>query len=98
MFEAAVEAGAENVISDATGHEVITAPESFSSVRDALADRFGDPQEARLTWKPNSTVNIEEDAADSLLKLLDALEDSDDVQQVSANFEIDDDVIDRLTG
>jgi transcriptional/translational regulatory protein YebC/TACO1 len=98
MFEAGVECGAANVISDDNSHEVITDPDDFSSVRDALAERFGDPQEALLTWKPQSTINVEEESADGLLKLLDALEDNDDVQRVSANFEIADDVLDRLTG
>ncbi len=98
MFEAAVECGAANVNSDGTGHEVVTAPDEFSSVRDALTERFGDPQEAGLIWKPQSTVNLDEEAAESLLKLLDVLEDNDDVQRISANFEIADDVIERLTG
>ena len=98
MFEAAVDCGAENVVSDESGHEVITATEEFSRVRDGLTTRFGDPQEAGLTWKPQSTVNVDEEAAESLLKLLDVLEDNDDVQRVSANFEIADDVIERLTG
>ncbi|MDH3793185.1 MAG: YebC/PmpR family DNA-binding transcriptional regulator, partial [Rhodospirillales bacterium] len=71
--------------------------DDFSTVRDALAERFGDPREARLTWKPQSAVTIDEDAAGSLLKLLDTLDDNDDVQQVSANFEIADDVLERLT-
>ena len=98
MFEAAVESGADNVVSEDSGHEVITAPEAFSQVRDALTERFGDPQESGLTWKPQSTVSVEEDTADSVLKLLDVLEDNDDVQRVSANFEIADDVLERLTG
>jgi len=98
MFEAGVESGATNVISDDNGHEVITDPDDLSSVRDALAERFGDPREALLTWKPQSTVALEEESADGLLKLLDTLEDNDDVQRISANFEIADDVLDRLTG
>ncbi len=97
MFDAAAEAGAENVESTAEGHEIVCTPDDFSAVRDALAERFGDPREARLTWKPQSAVTIDEDAAGSLLKLLDTLDDNDDVQQVSANFEIADDVLERLT-
>ena len=98
MFEAAVEAGADNVESNDDGHVVTCAPDDFSTVRDALAERFGDPREARLSWKPQSTIAVDEDAADTLLKLLDVLDDNDDVQQVSANFEIADEVIERLTG
>ena len=97
MFDAAVEAGAENVESTAQAHEIVCAPDDFSAVRDALAERFGDPREAHLSWKPQTTVAIEEDSAGSLLKLLDALDESDDVQQVSANFEIADDILERLT-
>jgi YebC/PmpR family DNA-binding regulatory protein len=97
MFDAAVEAGAENVETTADGHEIVCTTEDFSVVRDALAERFGDPREARLTWKPQSAVTIDEDAAASLIKLLDTLDDNDDVQQVSANFEIADDVMERLT-
>jgi YebC/PmpR family DNA-binding regulatory protein len=97
MFDVAAEAGAENVDSTAEGHEIVCTPDDFSAVRDALAERFGDPREARLTWKPQSAVTIDEDAAGSLVKLLDTLDDNDDVQQVSANFEIADDVLERLT-
>ena len=97
MFEAAVEAGAENVESSAESHEVVCAPDDFSTVRDALAERFGDPREAQLTWKPQSSVEVDEDQAASLIKLLDVLDDSDDVQRVSANFEIADDVLARIT-
>ena len=98
VFEAAVEAGAENAESSEDSHEILCAPDDFSSVRDALAERFGDPREARLTWKPQSTVDIDEAAAESLVKLLDVLDDNDDVQHVSANFEIADEVLARLTG
>ena len=97
MFEAAVEAGAENVESTAEGHEITCAPDDFSALRDALAERFGDPREARLTWKPQTTVEIGDAVAENLLKLLDVLDDNDDVQQVSANFEIADDILARLT-
>jgi transcriptional/translational regulatory protein YebC/TACO1 len=66
-------------------------------VRDALADRFGDPAEADLTWRPQNTVAIDEDKAQTMLKMLDMLDESDDVQRVSANFEISDDIMARLT-
>ncbi len=97
VFEAAVAAGAENVESSAEGHEITCAPDDFPALRDALAERFGDPREARLTWNPQTTVTVEDTVAEDLLKLLEALEDSDDVQQVAANFEIADDVLARLT-
>ena len=96
MFEAAVEAGAENVESTAEGHEITCAPDDFSALREALAERFGDPREAQLAWKPQTTVDICDAVAEILLKLLDVLDDNDDVQQVSANFEIADDILARL--
>jgi YebC/PmpR family DNA-binding regulatory protein len=97
MFEAALEAGAEDVSSDAEAHEVICAPETFSTVRDALEAKFGAPQEARLNWRPRSAVAVDAETADSLLKLLSVLEDNDDIQTVAANFEVADDVMARLT-
>jgi YebC/PmpR family DNA-binding regulatory protein len=97
VFEAAVEAGADNVESTGEAHEITCAPDDLAAVRDALEARLGPPREAQLAWKPLSTVQVEDTEADSLLKLLDALDDSDDVQQVSANFEISDDVMARLT-
>ena len=98
MFEEALEAGADNVESDDGGHEVTTAPEDLNSVREALEGRFGAPEEAGLTWKPQNTTPVNEDQATTLLKLLDALDDLDDVQSVASNFDIADDVMARLTG
>ncbi len=97
MFEAALEAGAENVESDAESHTVTAAVEDFSAVRDALEARFGSPVSAGLVWRPLNTVALDEDGASTLLKLLDALEDNDDVQGVSANFDIPEEVLARLT-
>lgn len=97
VFEAALEAGADNVESDGNGHEVTSTVESFAAVRDALEARFGAPESARLTWKPLNTVAPSEEAAASLLKLLDVLEDNDDVQTVEGNFDIADDLMQKLT-
>ena len=97
VFEAAAEAGADNVESSGETHEIICASDDLSAVREALEEHLGPSREAQLSWKPQSTVQIEEADADTLLKLLGALDDSDDVQQVSANFEITDDVLARLT-
>jgi YebC/PmpR family DNA-binding regulatory protein len=97
VFEAAAEAGADNVESSAEQHEITCDPDDFSTVRDALTEKFGDPSEAELTWRPQNNVAIDEDKAQTMLKLLDALDESDDVQRVSANFEISDDVMARLT-
>jgi YebC/PmpR family DNA-binding regulatory protein len=97
MFEAALEAGAEDVGSDRDAHEIVCAPEQFSAVRDGLEAKFGAPQEARLNWRPRNSVPVDGATAEALLKLLDALDDNDDVQTVSANFEVADDVMARLT-
>ena len=98
MLEAAIEAGAEEAESSAEGHEVTCAVEDFFAVRDALEARFGAPSGARLEWRPTTTVVLDEEAAGSLLKLVDALEDNDDVQHVYANFDIPDAVMARLGG
>ncbi|MEK9754849.1 MAG: YebC/PmpR family DNA-binding transcriptional regulator [Rhodospirillaceae bacterium] len=97
MFEAALEAGAKDVSSDDDGHEIICEPDDFSAVRDTLEEKFGAAEEARLDWRAQNNVPVNEDTAGTLLKLLDVLEDNDDVQQVSANFEVDDAVLERLS-
>jgi YebC/PmpR family DNA-binding regulatory protein len=97
MFEAALEAGAANVESGEASHEVTCAPDDFAAVREGLEASFGEPQSAELTWLPQSAVAVDEDHAQSLLKLIDALEDLDDVQSVSANFDISEEVMARLT-
>jgi YebC/PmpR family DNA-binding regulatory protein len=97
MLEAAIEAGAENVGSDESGHEITTAVDDFFAVRDALEQQFGQPEEARIEWRPTTLITLDEDRAASILKLIDALEDSDDVQNVFANFDIPDSVMQRLS-
>ncbi len=97
IFEVALEAGADNVDSNSDAHEITCAPDGFSGVRDALEARFGPAREAKLQWRPLNTVPVEGNAADSLLKLIDILEDNDDVQFVSANFEMSDDTLAKLT-
>jgi YebC/PmpR family DNA-binding regulatory protein len=98
MLEAAIEAGAGSAESDAEAHEVTCPIEDFFAVRDALETRFGPPESAKLDWRPTTTVTLEEDGAASLLKLLDALDENDDVQNVYANFDIPDAVMQKLSG
>ncbi len=98
MLDAAIEAGADDVVSDETGHEVTCATESLFAVRDALEQRFGAPEEAKFDWRPSTTVTLDEDRAASVLKLIDALEDNDDVQNVYANFDIPEAVLARMSG
>ena len=97
MFEAALEAGAENVESSEDGHVITCAPDDLSAVREALSEQFGAPEEAEFSWKPQNTVPVDESHAETIMKLLAALEDLDDVQSVSANFEIPDEVMRKLT-
>ncbi len=97
MFEAALEAGAADVESAEDGHEVLCAPEDFNEVREALETRFGAPEAAELAWRPSSTVEVDEAGAEKLFRLLEALEESDDVQSVAANFSVADDIMARLT-
>tara|TARA_B100000686_G_scaffold281701_1_gene303645 strand:- start:2452 stop:3201 length:750 start_codon:yes stop_codon:yes gene_type:complete len=97
MLEAAIEVGADDCVSDDFGHELVCPPDDFHDVRDALEQRFGTPEQAALTWKPMSTVAIEQDKATKLFKMIEALEESDDVQNVSANFDVDDEIIDKLS-
>jgi YebC/PmpR family DNA-binding regulatory protein len=97
MFEAALEAGAQDVASDAARHEITCAPDDFAAVRDALEARFGAAESAKLGWKPNSPVAIaDEGVARDLFKLVEALEDNDDVQTVYANYEIPEDLMQKL--
>lgn len=97
MLEAAIEAGAEDVESDAEGHEVSCAVEDFASVRDALEQKFGTAEAAKLEWWPGTTIDLDEERAREVLKLLDLLDDHDDVQAVYANFEVDEAAMERLS-
>ncbi len=97
MLEAAIEAGADDVVSDADGHEVTVNSEGFFAVRDALEQKFGSPAHAKIEWRPNLTVPLDEEKAAAVLKLLDVLEDDDDVQNVYANFEIADEIMQKLS-
>jgi YebC/PmpR family DNA-binding regulatory protein len=96
MLEAAIEAGADNIESDADRHLVTCEPEDLNGVRDALETRFGPPDSAGFVWRPKTTAPVDEDTAPALFRLLETLEDSDDVQNVFANFEVADDVMARL--
>jgi len=92
MFEAALEAGAADVVSTEDGHDVITGPEDLHTVKDVLEKAFGEPAVARLDWKPTTTVDLDAETATAVMRLVDALDDNDDVQRVSGNYEISDEV------
>ncbi len=97
VLEAAIEAGADNAESGPDGHEITTSVEDFFAVRDALEARFGAPAEAKLDWRPSTSVTLDEEKAATLMKLLDTLEDHDDVQNVYANFDIPEAVMAKLS-
>lgn len=96
MFEAALEAGASNVESDNEFHEITCEVEDFATVRDALEKNYGEPERQGLIWKPNLATEVDENHAASILKLIDALEDDDDVQKVTTNFEVSDEIMEKL--
>ena len=96
MFEAALEAGADNVESDDDGHVISCAMGDFNAVREALEEQFGAPAEAAIVWRAQNLVEVSEDHAKGLLKLMEVLDDNDDVQSISSNFDIADDILAAL--
>ncbi len=93
MIEAAIEAGADDVETGEESHEIICEMASLTDVAKSLEDRFGEPNSANLVWRPQNTIALDDDAGTTMLKMLAALEDSDDVQNVYANFEVSDAVL-----
>jgi YebC/PmpR family DNA-binding regulatory protein len=96
LFEAAIEAGAEDVESDEDGHEIWTTQEDLHGVARALEASLGEPETVKLAWRPQTPVDVGEDEAGSLLRLIDALEEDDDVQTVWGNYEVSDEVMEKL--
>jgi YebC/PmpR family DNA-binding regulatory protein len=97
MFEAALEAGAQEFESSQNVHVVITQPDSFTVVRDALIAKFKDPISAKLDWKAKNSVEVSDlDQAQKLMKMIDALEDCDDVQMVTGNYVFPDEILEKL--
>jgi YebC/PmpR family DNA-binding regulatory protein len=97
MLEAAIEAGAEDVTSNEDGHQIFTTPESLNEVAKALEAKFGEPRKAALLWKPQNTVAIDDASGEKVLKLIEALDESDDVQNVYANFEVSDALVQKMS-
>ena len=90
MLEAAIEAGADDVVSNENGHEVYAAQDSFGTVAKVLEAKFGEPRKAALTWKPQNAIALDDAKGEQMLELMAALEESDDVQNIYANFEVSD--------
>jgi len=97
MLEVAIEAGADESISSSEGHEFLSKVEDFAAVRDALEAKLGAPVSAKIIWRPGNTVQVGEDSGETLTKLLDALDDHDDVQNVYANYEMSDALLEKLS-
>jgi YebC/PmpR family DNA-binding regulatory protein len=96
VLEAAIEAGAEDVESSEEGHEIYCADTDLHEVSNGLEAALGESESAKLIWKPTTTTPLELDGAQKLMKLINALEDDDDVQNVTANFEMSDEVMEQL--
>jgi YebC/PmpR family DNA-binding regulatory protein len=97
MFEAALEAGADDVVSNEDTHEIYAAQDHFGSVAKALEAKFGEPRKASLVWRPQNTVAVDDEQGEKLLKLIEMLNEHDDVQNVYANFEVSDALVSRMS-
>ncbi|QRI61983.1 YebC/PmpR family DNA-binding transcriptional regulator [Shinella sp. PSBB067] len=97
VMEAAIEAGAEDVTTDEDGHTIICGFEDIGEVSKALEDTLGEAETVKAIWKPQNTVPVDEEKAQSLMKLIDTLDDDDDVQNVYSNFEVSDEVMAKLS-
>lgn len=96
VMEAAIEAGAEDVESDEDGHTIYTAFEQLSDVAQALETALGEAKSTTIAWRPQTLTPVESDNVPTLMKLIDALEDDDDVQNVYGNYDISDEDLAKL--
>jgi YebC/PmpR family DNA-binding regulatory protein len=97
VMDAAIEAGADDVQSDEEGHTILCAFENIGDVSRALEATLGEAESVKTIWKPQNNVPVDEERAQSLLRLVSVLEDDDDVQNVYANFEVDDETLAKLS-
>ena len=98
MLEAAIEAGADDVASGPEEHEVITSVAALSDAQKALEAKFGEPRKASIVWRPQNTIAVDDEAGEKILRLIGALEDNDDVQTVTANFEVSEALLEKMEG
>ncbi|HEX4636434.1 MAG TPA: YebC/PmpR family DNA-binding transcriptional regulator [Rhizomicrobium sp.] len=98
MLEAALEAGANECVSSDGGHEFLTGMEDFAAVRDALEAKLGAPASAGIVWRPQNMVAVSDEAGETLIKLVEVLDDHDDVQNVYGNYELSDTLLAKLAG
>ncbi|MDE1173767.1 MAG: YebC/PmpR family DNA-binding transcriptional regulator [Parvibaculaceae bacterium] len=97
MLEAAIDAGAEDCQSDENGHTLTTSMEDVHGIARALEAKFGEPRSVTIIWKPQVSIALDDEKAQTMLKMLDALDDNDDVQQVYANFEMSDSFMEKMS-
>jgi YebC/PmpR family DNA-binding regulatory protein len=97
VMEAAIEAGADDVQSDENGHVILCAFESIGEVTQALSAKLGEAETVKVVWKPQTVTPVDEETAQSLMKLIDSLDEDDDVQNVFTNFEVSEEVMKKLT-
>ena len=98
MLEAAIEAGADDVVSGEEEHEVVSSVAALRDAQKALEAKFGEPLRASIVWRPQNTIAVEDEAGEKILRLIGALEDNDDVQTVTANFEVSEALLERMEG
>ncbi len=98
MLEAAIDAGADDVVSTEDGHEIYCDQTALGDVSKALETRFGEPKKSALVWKPQNTVSVDDEAGEKLMRLMETLEDHDDVQNVYGNFEISETLMQKMAG
>ena len=96
MLEAAIDAGADDVISGEDEHEIVTSTAGLIEVQKALEAKFGEPRKAALAWRPQNTIAVDDETGEKILRLVGALEDNDDVQNVTANFELSDALVAKM--
>ena len=96
MLEAAIDVGAEECVSTADGHEFLTTVDDFAAVREALETKFGPPQSAAITWRAQVPVPVKDEAGETLVKLIEVLDDHDDVQHVYGNYELSETLMEKL--
>ena len=97
MLEAAIEAGAEDVVSDENGHQILSKTDTLHEVAKALEAKFGEPRKSGMMWKPQNSIVVDDEQGEKILKLMDALDDNDDVQNVYANFEVSDALVQKMS-
>jgi YebC/PmpR family DNA-binding regulatory protein len=97
MLDAAIEAGADDVTSNEDGHQIFTTSDNLHDVAKALEAKFGEPRKSGMLWKPQNTVALDDEAGEKMLKLIELLDDNDDVQNVYANFEVSDALVAKMS-